>query len=151
MIEWSPEKFCKKWYNVFMANKDQNQKWKQIFYSRWFLALLFGLTFLLIISYIRAYYQEFQVRQEISNLQEQLRSLESKKIETVELLKYAQSSTFVEEKARTELNLIKPGENAVIITSGSELLANRQEKTNMIKWSQVSNPIKWFKFFFITK
>lgn len=151
MIGQSPEKFCKKWYNVFMVNKDQNQKWKQIFYSRWFLALLFVLTFLLIISYIRAYYQEFQVRQEISNLQEQLKSLESKKIETVEFLKYAQSSTFVEEKARTELNLIKPGENAVVITSGSELEVNRQEKTNMIKWSQVSNPIKWFKFFFITK
>lgn len=129
----------------------KDQKWKQIFYSRWFLALLFVLTFLLIISYIRAYYQEFQVRQEISNLQEQLHSLESKKIETMELLKYAQSSTFVEEKARTELNLAKPGENAVIIASGSEVDANRQEKTSMIKWSQVSNPIKWFKFFFITK
>lgn len=129
----------------------KDQKWKQIFYSRWFLALLFVLTFLLIISYIRAYYQEFQVRQEISNLQEQLHSLEAKKIETMELLKYAQSSTFVEEKARTELNLIKPGENAVIIAGVNENDPDRQEKTNMIKWSQVSNPIKWFKFFFITK
>lgn len=133
-----------------MANS-KDQKWKQIFYSRWFLALLFVLTFLLIISYIRAYYQEFQVRKEISNLQEQLHSLEAKKIETMELLKYARSSTFVEEKARTELNLIKPGENAVIIVGGNENDPDRQEKTNMIKWSQVSNPIKWFKFFFITK
>ncbi len=128
----------------------KDQKWKQIFYSRWFLVVLFGLTFLLIISYARAYYQEYQVRQEISNLQQQLHSLESKKIETMDLLRYAQSSTFVEEKARTELNLVKPGENMAIIVSGSQLDGNRQEKTDMIKWSQVSNPIKWFKFFFIT-
>ncbi len=127
----------------------KDQKWKQIFYSRWFLALLFVLILLLIISYVRAYYQEYQVRQEINNLQKQLHSLESKKIETMELLKYAQSSTFVEEKARTELNLGKPGENTVIIASGSEADSNRQEKQDMIKWSQVSNPIKWFKFFFI--
>lgn len=125
-------------------------KWKQIFYSRWFLALLFGLLFLLILSYARAYYQEYQVRQEINNLQAQLQSLESKKIETMELLRYAQSSTFVEEKARTELNLLKPGENMAVIASGSQEQTNRQQRVNMIKWSQVSNPIKWFKFFFIT-
>lgn len=149
MTEWWREKFCKKWYNVFMVNS-KNQKWKQVFYSRWFLALLFLLVFLLIISYARAYYQQYQVRKEINDLQEQLHSLEAKKIETMELLKYSQSSTFVEEKARTELNLIKPGENVAIISSSSQAESNRQEKQDMIKWAQVSNPIKWFKFFFIT-
>lgn len=127
----------------------KNQKWKQIFYSRWFLALLFAFTILLFISYVRAYYQEYRVRQEIEDLQKQLHSLESKKIETMELLKYAQSSTFAEEKARTELNLIKPGENVAIINNNDQSESNRQEKQDMIKWSQVSNPIKWFKFFFI--
>ena len=127
----------------------KNQKWKQIFYSRWFLALLFVFTVLLFISYVRAYYQEYRVRQEIEDLQKQLHSLESKKIETMELLKYAQSSTFAEEKARTELNLIKPGENVAIINNNDQSESNRQEKQDMIRWSQVSNPIKWFKFFFI--
>lgn len=132
-----------------MANS-RDLKWKQIFYSRWFLVLLFVLLFLLVFSYARAYYQEYQVRQEIKSLKDQLHSLESKKIETMDLLRYAQSSTFVEEKARRELNLVKPGENAAIIASASQEQANRQEKANMIKWSQVSNPIKWLKFFFIT-
>ena len=89
------------------------------------------------------------MRQEIEDLQKQLHSLESKKIETMELLKYAQSSTFAEEKARTELNLIKPGENVAIINNNDQSESNRQEKQDMIRWSQVSNPIKWFKFFFI--
>lgn len=131
-----------------MANI-QEQKWKQIFYSRWFLALLVVLVFLLLASYLRAYYQEYQVRKQISNLQAQLRSLESKKIETMDLLRYSQSSTFVEEKARTELNLVKPGENMAIIAGKVEDNSNRQEKSNMVKWSQVSNPVKWFKLFFI--
>jgi cell division protein FtsB len=129
--------------------KDKEKNWKQIFYSRWFLVLLFVLFLVLLISYLRAYYQEYLVRKEISDLQAQIKSLEAKKIETVQLLKYVQTSTFVEEKARTEFNLAKPGENVTIIDSNNNGEVNRQEKQTMVKWSRVSNLTKWFKFFFI--
>ena len=132
-----------------MSEEKNKSKWAQIFYSRWFLLVLFLLTLLLVASYTRAYYQEYQVRKQISDLQLQLHSLEAKKIETMELLKYSQSSTFFEEKARTELNMLKPGENEVIINSSTSLLSNRQENGDMVKWTPVTNPIKWFKFYFL--
>lgn len=126
----------------------KNDKWKQIFYSQWFLLVLFLLAIFLIFSYIRAYYQESRVRNEIDSLHEEVETLEAKKIKTVEILKYVQSQAFVEEKARTELNLLKPGEKMAIIPSGSIKTDIGQPKQDLLKWSSVKNPIKWFKFFF---
>jgi len=126
----------------------KNGKWKQIFYSRWFLLVLFGLSVLLVFSYVRAYYQEYKVRNEITGLHEELDSLQSKKLKTMEILKYVQSEAFVEEKARTELNLLKPGEKMAVIPSGSLKNDIGQPETNLVKWTNVKNPIKWFKFFF---
>lgn len=129
-------------------SESKNNNWKQIFYSRWFLLVLFALSILLIFSYIRAYYQEYKVRTEINGLREELDSLQSKKIKTMEVLKYVQSQAFVEEKARTELNLLKPGEKLAVIPSGSVKNSIGQPEADLIKWSNVKNPIKWLKFFF---
>lgn len=126
----------------------KNEKWKQVFYSQWFLLVLFLLAIFLIFSYIRAYYQESRVRSEIDTLHEEVETLEAKKIKTVEILKYVQSQAFVEEKARTELNLLKPGEKMAIIPSGSIKTDIGQPEQDLLKWSNVKNPIKWFKFFF---
>lgn len=129
-------------------SESKNNNWKQIFYSRWFLLVLFALSILLIFSYIRAYYQEYKVRTEINGLREELDSLQSKKIKTMEVLKYVQSQAFVEEKARTELNLLKPGEKMAVIPSGSVKNSIGQPEADLVKWSNVKNPIKWLKFFF---
>lgn len=126
----------------------QNEKWKQVFYSQWFLLVLFLLAIFLVFSYIRAYYQESRVRSEIDTLHEEVETLEAKKIKTVEILKYVQSQAFIEEKARTELNLLKPGEKMAIIPSGSMKADIGQPKQDLLKWSSVKNSIKWFKFFF---
>ena len=128
--------------------ESKNERWKQIFYSRWFLLVLFCLAILLIFSYIRAYYQEYKVRSEIDTLHEEVRGLEAKKLETMEVYKYVQSQSFVEEKARTELNLLKPGEKMAIIPSSSSTNSIGQPEPDLVKWSNVKNSIKWFKFFF---
>lgn len=126
----------------------KNEKWSQVFYSRWFLLILFLAAIFLIFSYFRAYFQESRVRNEIDTLHEEVETLEAKKIKTVEILKYVQSQAFVEEKARTELNLLKPGEKMAIIPSGSIKTDIGQPEQDLLKWSNVKNPIKWFKFFF---
>ncbi|MFA6547874.1 MAG: septum formation initiator family protein [Candidatus Magasanikbacteria bacterium] len=128
--------------------ESKNGNWKNVFYSRWFLLVLFGLAVLLIFSYIRAYYQEYKVRSEINTLHEEVGNLEAKKLETMEIFKHVQSQAFVEEKARTELNLLKPGEKMAVIPSGSSKNDIGQPEPNLVKWSNVKNPIKWFKFFF---
>jgi len=130
-----------------MAGK-QEAIWKHFFYSKWFLVAMLFLIVVMLSSYARAYYQEYLVKQEIKNLQEEVHSLESKKLETVEILKYVQSDAFVEEKARTELNLLKPGEKMAVIAEDSLKKDNGQLEDKVVKWSSLQNPIKWIKFFF---
>jgi len=122
-------------------------KWKAALSSRWF--LVGGLVAFIILgsSYLRAWYQEYQIRQEISRLQAEAGRLESKKIETLELLKYVASSAYVEKEARTGLNLTKEGENmAIIARPASPSL--RQDSALVIHSTQpFSNPGKWWRYF----
>ena len=131
-----------------MPSRSSAGPWKGFFSSRWFLGSMFVLTILAALAYGRAYYQEYQIREEIERLQAEAERLSSKKIATLEALKYLKSSDFVEEKARRELNLVKPGEQVAVIANGSGRAVNGQENKNMIEQKGVSNPLKWWKYFF---
>ncbi|MFA7653705.1 MAG: septum formation initiator family protein [Candidatus Magasanikbacteria bacterium] len=122
--------------------------WKKFFKSRWFFLVMAVMLFVISFAYIRAYYRDYQIQQEINRLQEEVKRLEAKKIETGEVLKYVKSSDFIEEKARIELNLVKPGEQVAVI-DGGKISTNTtgQENKKMIKFDQLSNPIKWWIFF----
>lgn len=122
------------------------KKWRTIFWSRWFLLITFIIAVLVIVAFGRAFYQDYQIRQEISQLQDEVKRLETKKLETIEVLKYVKSSDFIEQKARTELNLSKPGEQSAIIPSQLSKFSGQPEN-NMINFKNLSNPIKWIKFF----
>ena len=126
----------------------QNNHWKNFFFSPWFLVgavlVIFGLLF----SFGRSFYQDYQMRAEISRLQDEARNLSAKKLESLEILKYVQSRQFAEEKARTELNLVKPGERVAIIKSTGQLKRSGQIDEKMVEWNNVSNPIKWWRYFF---
>jgi len=102
--------------------------WQKIFGSRWFLVVLLVVAIFVAVAYGRAYYRDYQVRQEISRLQNEVKKLEAKKIETMEILQYVKSSNFIEDKARTELNMIKPGEKVVVVASGSGVKTNEAVK-----------------------
>lgn len=126
----------------------QESRWKKFFGSRLFLVIAFIIAFMVIFGYGRAYFQEYQVQQEIERLQDEARNLEGKKIELLEVLKYVKSTDFVEEKARSEFNMVKPGEQVAIISSTLPQKQHGQEKANMIAWSNISNYAKWWKYFF---
>lgn len=121
--------------------------WKHFFKSKLFVLIVAIVAVMVTFEYARAYYQDYLVRQEIAYLEEQTEKLESKKMELLGVLKYVQSDSFAEEKARTELNLAKPGEYVVVVPQevGAE---NRQENTAVLKWDNISNYKKWYKYFF---
>lgn len=129
-----------------MASKGQNN-WRNFFLSRWFLLGALVIAIFVALAYGRAYYQDYQVRQEIKRLQEEVKKLEAKKLESLELWNYVQSPSFVEEKAREELNLVKPGEQVAIVPSLDQTAEVGQEEKNMLKWYNLPNPIKWWKYF----
>ena len=126
-----------------MPTKEKN-KWTAFFKSRWFLMAIFVFTVLVIFVYVRAYYRDYQVNQEIAHLQDEVKRLENKKMETIELLKFVQSKDFVEQKARTELNLVKPGEQLTVIDGGTTTVNPGQENDKMLKLNNISNPMKWW-------
>lgn len=124
--------------------KNEKSFFKRFFGSRWFLFIAFAVAILVAFGYARAYYQDYKIRQEIDSLQEQVKKLEHKKLESMEILKYVTSDAFVEEKARTELNLKKPGENVLVVKSQFEV----EELTpgGPVEKTLLNNPIKWWYY-----
>lgn len=127
-----------------MSSKDNN--WKIILGSRLFMFVATIIAMMVMFGYARAYYQDYLVTQEIQQLQNQAKSLQAKKMELLEVLKYVKSDSFAEEKARTELNMVKPGEQVLVVPK-SEVKGNRQENNSMIGLSNISNYKKWWKYF----
>lgn len=122
-------------------------KWQKVLGSRWFLLVLLVIAIFVAVAYGRAYYRDYQVRQEIERMQNEVKKLEAKKIETMEILKYVKSSNFIEEKARTEMNMIKPGEQMAIIASSTEIGRSATTETKTYE-QDLPNPTKWWRFFF---
>jgi cell division protein FtsB len=129
-------------------NSAKENRWKLFFGSRLFIAVAVFVVFLVILGYVRAYYNDFQVKQEISHLQDEARNMEVKKLKLLDVLRYVKSDDFVEEKARTELNMIKPGEKLAIIQNTGSPQTGGQEKTGVVGLDNVPNYIKWWKYFF---
>lgn len=131
-----------------MGGPTQTKHW---FYSRWFLIGGSVVFVLLIIGFGRAWVSQHQIRQEIDRLQSETARLETKRLETLEALHYTQSSTFIEQKARTELNLVKPGEQVAVVAttekSGAQAGAG-QPDSGVVQSADISNLYKWWQYFF---
>lgn len=118
---------------------------RRFFGSRLFLLVGFVVAILFAIGFARAYYQDYRVRQEIESLQEELKNGKTKNFELLKLYEWVKSPEFVEEKARTELNMKKPGEQVMVITNleNSEKNGESNQKEDM----HLNNPIKWWYYF----
>lgn len=126
----------------------RNSGWSQFFYSKIFLFLILAGIFFVGFAFLRSYYQDYQIKQEIEHLRLEAGNLETKKIETLEILKFVQSPDFTEKKARMEFNMIKPGEQVAIIKSDGVSVNNSGQVDNkVVESSNVSNIIKWWSFF----
>ncbi|MFA7244863.1 MAG: septum formation initiator family protein [Candidatus Magasanikbacteria bacterium] len=127
-------------------NKEQQSLKKRFFSSRLFLFILFGITLLVALGYARAYYQAYKINQEIKSLQNEVNSLKQKKIKTIDLLKYVSSSSYVEDQARIELNMKKPGENVLFLNNSLDE-KNEGNVDNSESGQFIANPVKWFYYF----
>lgn len=131
-----------------MRNNKKNS-WKDVFYSNWFLGLNATVLVLIIYASVRNFYYDYQVHKEIEGFKQQARALEMKNLKTIELLNQVKSQNFVEDKARVELNLVKPGVKLVIINGENQTTStDRQEGSDMIEKEKLSNPEKWWNYFF---
>ncbi|MBT3539072.1 hypothetical protein HOF40_02845 [Candidatus Parcubacteria bacterium] len=129
--------------------REQQSSVRRFFASRSFLIVALIIMTLFTLGFARAYYQDYKVKQQINQLEDEVKSLENKKIESIEILKYVTSDKYVEDKARTELNMKAEGEQVIFIQDLNE--ENRGEGINDEYGTEdgqtISNPVKWFYYF----
>lgn len=114
--------------------------------SQRFLAII-GLIFLVVIIFplARTYSQRRLVEQEIAGVQNQISDYEQQNQQLQELLTYIQSDQSLEEQARLNLNLKKPGEAVVVVED--QKTASTAVGT-VATGSAANNLIKWWRYFF---
>jgi cell division protein FtsB len=131
-----------------MPRHKQHSAFRRFFGSRLFLLTAFFAAVFLAFGYARGYYQDYKIKEEIRLLQEEVKSLERKKLESMEILEYVTSPEFVEEKARTELNLKKPDEMVLVIQQREEKEdEQKKELDNRQTGQPAPNHLKWWYYF----
>ncbi len=119
---------------------------------RWsfLLAGIGALLFFVGVSTIRETYQGWKVEQEIQGLQTQVETLEGKKLRLSETLQRLQAPDAVDKEARLRLGLQKPGERVFIVPSAEALArAGQTAGGATVESVELSNPQKWFRYFFV--
>lgn len=126
---------------------------KKIFFPRIFLAALIILTFFIALSTGRAIWRKYRIEREISALKNNISEIEERNKELLTRLDYFKSEENLEKEARIQLNVKRPGEKVVVIVgkqnqnSGIENAENLEGNEPADK-GIVSNPLKWWRYFF---
>jgi len=123
--------------------------------ARWpLLIAASGTLFLVVgISTVRETYREWQVDQEIRQMQAQIEQYEGRKLSLVELLDRLDSEEALDKEARMRLGLRKPGERVIILQGADGLQGSWQEDLALVAVNDKgpdlrSNPQRWFDYFF---
>ncbi len=123
-----------------------NNFFYRLFSSQRFLAIV-GLVFLLLIIFplARTYTQRRLVENEINGVKKEISDFESTNQELKDMITYLESDQSLEEQARLNLNLKKPGEKVIVI----EPTKNASTTDDLNKTTTLeSNFLKWWHYFF---
>lgn len=134
-----------------MKKKKDSGFIRKFLQSRAFFVTLIVTTILVLLSFTRAYYQDYKIREEIKLLEDEVRSLESKKLESLAILDYVASDAFVEDAARTQLDLKKSDEHVMVISQTRQEELSRTSPDSIVDIRLQSNPMKWWIYFFGAK
>jgi len=129
-----------------MSKPERQNPIGRFFSSPLFLIIGLPLAFVLIFTFVRSYYNNYKVNQEIAALEKEIKNLETRKFELMGVLNFTLSDQFVEEKARTELNLKKEGENILVFKNENQYPEDRAESSGRTG-QKISNALKWWYYF----
>lgn len=126
-----------------MREKQNKSFWSAVYNSNIFIAILLVVLVLSILKVGKELARRHQINKEIQYLNQQLEDAKLNKGKLDNLISYLQTDQYVEEQARLQLNLSKPGEKRIDL-SQSEKSANQIVNSN----NDLSNWQKWFSYFF---
>lgn len=111
----------------------------------------FILIFYMLYALTVEIYKNYQIDQHIENFEKENQALELQNVQNVEDLQYYTSDAYIEKMAKQNFGLMNPGEKVIILTQGAQ--QNGQQNTdisgNPSEIQYLSNPKKWWRFFFI--
>ena len=117
------------------------------------LLLILGVIVLLFVTVklVRSWQKAQGINQEISALEQEIINLENDNLQLSELIKYLNSTAYIEEKARTDLGLKKAGEKTIIIPEPKTTISPEASSADDAEAKQTSNLIKWWRYLFAKK
>lgn len=132
----------------FIAGSESEMRGLSRYLSGQRLLLLVVLLFLGIISWplVKTYSQRRLVEKEITDIQTRISEFEDKGQELQTLADYLSSGQSLEEQARLNLNLKKPGEAVIIFDDNQKKTVSSEVPT--VTAETVNNFSKWWLYFF---
>ncbi len=124
-----------------------NNFFYRLFSSQRFLAILcLGFLIMILFPLAKTYTQKKILEKEIAEVQKEIDSFERDNQEMKEMIEYLQSEQFLEEQARLNLNLKKPGEQVVVINNEARNLEVKESEQNEVEGGNLA---KWWRYFFV--
>lgn len=122
----------------------------KLFNGRVIIYLLVMIILLFIAAAIKDVYRQRDLRGSLKSINQELSNLEKEKGDLNNLLNYVNSNDFVEETARTKLNMRKPGEKVIILSNTAEVqdLMPMRDNSSTTSEPQRTNYQKWVAYFF---
>lgn len=111
----------------------------------------FLLTIYLVFLVGRSVYTNFRVKQQLAQIEVEIKNLKSENQRLTNLIAYYQTETFRELEARSKLGLKKPGEIVIALPENAdEPLKEKVDRTPKRDQGKASVPnyIKWWEYFF---
>ncbi|OGL87433.1 hypothetical protein A3I40_00910 [Candidatus Uhrbacteria bacterium RIFCSPLOWO2_02_FULL_48_12] len=96
----------------------------------------------------------YSIQEQVESYERELASVESRRQELQELIKYVQTPSYTEEQARLKFGLAKPGERLAVIPENLSSSLNDSNNNSQIAGSESkmsgakSNYQKWWLYFF---
>jgi cell division protein FtsB len=112
----------------------------------------FFLVSYLLYSLTVSVYKNYQIDQHIKSFEQENAKIEEENRLKSEEFEYYSSDAYIEKMAKQNLGLINPGEEVIVIPQNSATEAENTDGSNsdvsQNSGGNLSNPQKWWKFFF---
>ena len=112
-----------------------------------FVLLCVALVGLIGYSFGQDFIRSRQLGSEVAGLEQQINTLETRKVELSKLMQYFDSAGYAESRARLELGLAKPGENVLVVPPRVQEPAAGGEPASTAS-PTLSSMRAWWAYFF---
>jgi cell division protein FtsB len=121
----------------------------KFYHSKWFIIIVILIIIFFLYQIWHDYYNQADLRQEIMHLKDQMVLYDDEQTALIDTLSYVQSRDFIEIEARSKLNMRKPGEQIIIVSSDDDIqnVLQGRDQTMINTNNEQSNLKRWWSYF----